>query len=129
VTGPIFILTHHPQDAPRDPAFTLVSGDIRDVVREALEAAGGKNLVVTGGSVPRQCVQAGLVDEIVHLVPVLLGDGLRFYDRPGTSRISLERDSVAPGRADDRLPLPRLEVAHGRAHDPGLRASRLANSQ
>jgi dihydrofolate reductase len=86
-----------PEDAPRDPRYTLVSGDIRDVVARALAAAGGKNLVITGGSVPRQCVEAGLVDEIVvHLVPVLLGDGLRFYDNPGVERINLDRVSITP---------------------------------
>jgi dihydrofolate reductase len=93
--GPVFVLTHHPEDAPKDSPCTFVSGDISDVVKSALAAAGGNNLVVTGGSVPGQCVEAGLVDEIVvHLVPVLLGDGVRFYDSPGTRRFDLERLSV-----------------------------------
>jgi dihydrofolate reductase len=94
--GPIFVLTHHPQDAPRDSAFTFVS-DIHDLVEQGLAVAGGKNLVVTGGSVPRECVAAGLVDEIVvHLVPVLLGGGLRFYDNPGAHRVDLERVRAEP---------------------------------
>jgi riboflavin biosynthesis pyrimidine reductase len=34
--------------------------------------------------VARQCIQEGLIDEIrVHLAPVLLGDGVRFFNWPG----------------------------------------------
>jgi riboflavin biosynthesis pyrimidine reductase len=37
-----------------------------------------------------QCLQRGLVDEIaVYIVPVLLGDGVRF-SAPGMPRIDLE---------------------------------------
>jgi len=36
------------------------------------------------GATRRQCIQEGLVDEIrVFLAPVLLGDGVRFFNRPG----------------------------------------------
>ena len=39
----------------------------------------------------RQCLQRGLVDEIlVYVLPVLLGDGIRFYSSPGLARIDLE---------------------------------------
>jgi dihydrofolate reductase len=52
-----------------------------------LAAADGKNLVVTGGTVPRLCTDAGLVDEIVlHILPVLLGEGIPFYNSPGAKR-------------------------------------------
>jgi len=84
-TGPILILTH--KDLATNPfsdEFTYVSGDIRDVIADGLKAADGKNLVVTGGEVPRLTLDVGLVDEIVvHIVPVLLGEGVRFYDSPG----------------------------------------------
>ena len=37
----------------------------------------------------------GLLDEIVvHLVPILLGDGIRFYGRPGAERVDLERIGI-----------------------------------
>jgi riboflavin biosynthesis pyrimidine reductase len=37
-----------------------------------------------GADVARQCIQEGLIDEImVHLAPVLLGDGVRFFNWPG----------------------------------------------
>ena len=48
----------------------------------ALGVARGKNVVIIGADVARQCIGAGLVDEIlVHLAPVLLGDGVRLFAR------------------------------------------------
>jgi riboflavin biosynthesis pyrimidine reductase len=38
-----------------------------------------------------QCLQRGLVDEIlVYVLPLLLGDGIRFYSSAGLARIDLE---------------------------------------
>ncbi|TDO56803.1 dihydrofolate reductase [Kribbella sp. VKM Ac-2571] len=89
--GPILIYTHKDPATNPIPEFTYVSGDIRDVVAQGLEAAAGKNLVVTGGTVPRLAVEAGLVDELVlHIIPILLGEGVRFYDSPGVHPTKLK---------------------------------------
>ena len=89
--GPILIYTHKDPATKTVPEFTYVSGDIRDVVADGLKSAAGKNLVVTGGAVPRLALNAGLVDEIVlHITPVLLGEGVRFYDSPGVEPTKLE---------------------------------------
>jgi dihydrofolate reductase len=88
-SGPIFVLTHRPPDPP-DPDVTYLSGDIGEAVATALAAAGGKDLQILGSDVAGQCLRRGLVDEIlVNVVPVLLGDGIRFSS-PGLSRIDLE---------------------------------------
>jgi len=88
-SGPIFVLTHQPPDPP-DPDVTYLSGDIGEAVATALAAAGGKDLQVLGADVAGQCLQRGLVDEIlVYVLPVLLGDGIRF-SAPGLARIDLE---------------------------------------
>lgn len=89
-SGPEFVLTHEPPDPP-DPAVTFLTGDIEEAVATALDAAGGKNLEILGADVARQCLQRGLVDEIlVYVLPVLLGDGTRFYSSMGLARIDLE---------------------------------------
>ncbi|HZX03988.1 dihydrofolate reductase family protein [Kribbella sp.] len=89
--GPVLIYTHKDPATNPIPEFTYVSGDIRDVIADGLKAAGGKDLIVTGGAVPRLAVEAGLVDEIVlHVTPVLLGEGTRFYDSPGVAPTRLE---------------------------------------
>jgi dihydrofolate reductase len=88
-SGPIFVLTHKPPDPP-EPDVTYLSGDIGEAVATALEAAGGKNLEILGADVAGQCLRRGLVDEIqVYVLPVLLGDGIRFSS-PGLGRIDLE---------------------------------------
>ena len=88
--GVEFVLTHEPPDPP-DPGVTFLSGDIGEAVATALRAAGGKNLEILGADVAGQCLQRGLVDEIlVYVLPVLLGNGTRFYSSPGLARIDLE---------------------------------------
>ena len=89
-SGPVFVLTHKPPDPP-EPDVTYLSGDIGEAVATALNAAAGKNLEVLGADVAGQCLRRGLVDEIlVYVLPVLLGDGIRFYSSPGLARIDLE---------------------------------------
>ncbi|HET7018551.1 MAG TPA: dihydrofolate reductase family protein [Streptosporangiaceae bacterium] len=87
--GPTFVLTHRPPDPPA-PGITYLTGDITEAVATALAAASGKNLEILGADVAGQCLQRGLVDEIlVYVLPVLLGDGIRF-SAPGLPKIDLE---------------------------------------
>jgi dihydrofolate reductase len=95
-SGPVFVLTHHPPDDKQDAAITFLAGDIRAAVATALQAAGGKDLLILGASLARQCIETGLIDEIlVHLAPILLGDGVRFFGRPGAAPIGLEPIAVS----------------------------------
>ena len=96
-SGPVFVLTHEPPEPP-DPDSTFLTGDIGEAVAAALDAAGGKNLEILGAEVATQCLQRGLVDEIlVYVIPVLLGEGIRFSS-PGLARIDLEPlDSTRSG--------------------------------
>jgi dihydrofolate reductase len=88
-SGPMFLLSHRPLDPP-NPGVSVLSGDIADAVATALDAAGGKNLEILGANVAAQCFQRGLVDEVlVYVLPVLLGDGVRF-SAPGMTRKELE---------------------------------------
>jgi riboflavin biosynthesis pyrimidine reductase len=49
-------------------------------------------LAQIGASTARECLDAGLLDEVlVHIAPVLLGDGVRLFDRPGGTSVKLER--------------------------------------
>ena len=96
-SGPTFVLTHSPPEPP-DPDVTYLTGDIGEAVATALEAADGKNLEILGADVAGQCLRRGLVDEIlVYVMPVLLGDGIRFSP-PGLPRIDLEPVSSSRSR-------------------------------
>jgi dihydrofolate reductase len=88
-SGPMFLLTHRPLEPP-NPNVTILTGDIGEAVATALGAAGDKDLELLGADVAGQCLKRGLVDEIlVYVLPVLLGDGIRFSP-PGSTRTGLE---------------------------------------
>ena len=93
--GPMFVLTHRPLARP-DRHVTILAGDVSEAVATALDAAGGKNLEILGADVAGQCLQRGLVDEIlVYVLPVLLGDGIPFSS-PDVARTELEPLSSTP---------------------------------
>ena len=82
-------LAREPPDKP-DPNVIFLTCEIAEAVATALSAAGGKNLEILGADLASQCLQRGLVDEIlVYVLPVLLGDGVRF-STPTVRRIDLE---------------------------------------
>ncbi|WP_026422056.1 dihydrofolate reductase family protein [Actinokineospora inagensis] len=88
--GPIFILTHHPEDATPTPGVTFLDCSAAEAVQIGLGAAAGKNLEVFSPTIGRQLLAEGLIDEIdIHVAPVLLGDGIRLYDNPGGTPIHL----------------------------------------
>jgi dihydrofolate reductase len=91
-TGPVLVLTHRlPEDAAADPATTFLAGDIRAAVGTALETAAGKDVAVLGADVAAQCFEHQLVDEVlVHVAPVMLGAGVRFYERTPPTQVELE---------------------------------------
>jgi dihydrofolate reductase len=88
--GPIFVLTHHPEDATPADGVTFLNCDPAEAARIGLEAAGGKNLEVMSPTIGRQLLELGLIDEIdLHIAPVLLGQGIRLYDNPSSEPIQL----------------------------------------
>jgi len=96
-TGPIFVLTHHPDDAEPAAGVTFLDCDVAEAVQIARRAADGKNVEVLSPSIGRQLLDRGLLDEIdLHVLPVLLGDGIRLYDNPGGTPVPLEFVNGAP---------------------------------
>jgi dihydrofolate reductase len=69
---------------------------IEEAVTTAKEAADGGDVVVLGATIARQCLEEGLLDEIiVHVAPVLLGDGVRLFERAGGEPVKLDPISSA----------------------------------
>jgi dihydrofolate reductase len=100
-SGPLFVLTHHPDDAKPSPGVTFLDCDVSEAVRIGLDAAGGKNLEVLSPTVGAQLLERGLIDEIdIHIAPVLLGDGIRLYDKPGGSPLPLKLVNGGAGRVE-----------------------------
>ncbi|MBO0847292.1 MAG: dihydrofolate reductase family protein [Nocardioides sp.] len=94
--GPVFVVSHRPPPGDVDPRVTFVTG-LDDALAAAGRAAGEGDVAVFGGSLTRQCAAKGVLDEVVvHLVPVLLGGGVRLYGEDGDPTVRLERVECAP---------------------------------
>lgn len=86
--APVFVVTHRPRatlERKGGTSFTFVTDGLASAVeqaRVAASAAGGKDVAIAGGgTVVRQVLAAGLLDQLeLHIVPVVLGDGLRLLD-------------------------------------------------
>ena len=106
---PIFVLTHHiPAKVAKGEndqlTVTFVTDGIQSAIEKAQAAAGDKQVMVIGGAnTAQQCLRAGLVDEIhMGIVPVLFGEGLRFFEPLVNEQMELERMRVfaSPTRTD-----------------------------
>ena len=90
---PVVVVTHSvPEGWPREDApLTFVTDGIERAIEEAKALAGDRVVGVNGGTIARQCLNAGLLDEIwVDLVPVLLGGGTPFFDELTGAPVELE---------------------------------------
>ncbi|MGH2691525.1 MAG: dihydrofolate reductase family protein [Actinomycetota bacterium] len=97
--APVFVLTHHarePLPKKGGTTFTFVTEGIESALEQARAAAGEKDVSIAGGaSTIQQFIKAGLLDEIqIHVVPVLLGDGIPLFANLGAGPIELERTRV-----------------------------------
>lgn len=96
---PVFVLTNRPRPTlvkEGGTSFTFVTDGIHSALEQAKAAAGDRNVDIGGGAhTVRQYLAADLVDELqLHVVPVLLGDGLRLFEGLGARRRDLERVRV-----------------------------------
>jgi dihydrofolate reductase len=97
---PVFVVTHSlPEGWPRaDAPFTIVLDGVESAVTQASAVAGDKTVGVAGPNVIQQCLNAGLLDELwIELVPVLLGEGIRFFDNLTGPPVMLENPTVIEG--------------------------------
>ncbi|WP_298746544.1 dihydrofolate reductase family protein [uncultured Serinicoccus sp.] len=93
LTVPVYLMTHSPHEPiERDGVrYTFVVDDIGLAVESAKQAAGDKWVSLLGGSISRQCLVLGLVDELhLDIAPVLLGSGISLFAGLG-QHIELER--------------------------------------
>ena len=81
---PVVVVTHQvPTDWVRDhpgAPFTFVTDGVQSAVEHARAIAGDRTVAVTGGTIARQCLELGLLDEVaIDLVPVVMGEGRPFF--------------------------------------------------
>jgi dihydrofolate reductase len=103
-SGPQFVLTHRVPKEPV-PGVTFVT-DLREGVAAAKAGAdegngeGDRCVGVLGAFVAAQCIEQQLLDEVaVFVAPVMLGGGVRMFDRPHGPYVRLEPlDPLEPGQ-------------------------------
>jgi dihydrofolate reductase len=83
---PVFVLTHHtrpPIEMEGGTTFHFIDASPAEALEVAREAANGKDVRLGGGATMiREFLSAGLVDHAhIVVVPILLGRGVRLWDR------------------------------------------------
>jgi dihydrofolate reductase len=95
---PVFVVTHEarePLPMQGGTTYTFVTDGIEAALERARDAAGDKNVSVWGGAnIMTQYLKAGLLDEMqIHLIPLLLGGGVRLFEDLDPEGIELRRTS------------------------------------
>jgi dihydrofolate reductase len=97
--APVFVLSHRPKEKvvkQGGTTYSFVTDGAESALKQAKAAAGDKDIRVVGGAnVVQQFIKTGWLDEIeIHLIPILLGEGIRLFETMGTEPINLEQMSV-----------------------------------
>jgi dihydrofolate reductase len=80
---PTFVLTHRSLPVEK-PNIQLYSGDLNKLVQERLSPRYKNVWLVGGPAVVKDFIHANLADEIrVSILPIILGEGLPFFDQIG----------------------------------------------
>jgi dihydrofolate reductase len=104
---PVVVVTHDaPADAERWPRTTFV-GSVEAAIANAREVAGDQDVVIASPTVVQQALDLGLVDEVcVSLVPVLFGEGKRYFSTLAHGHVAFDDPVVVPGTRAVHLRYP-----------------------
>jgi len=97
---PVFVVTHtrrDPWERPGGTTFHFVNDGIQRALDQAREAAGDRDVRISGGAqMIQEYLDAGLIDEFsITLAPVLFGTGIRLFDRVDPDRLALKQVRTA----------------------------------
>ena len=96
---PVFVVTHEkrePLPMQGGTTYTFVTQGVAAALEQARAAAEDKHVGIWGGAdLIRQYLKAGLLDEMrLHIIPMLLGGGIRLFDGLDAEGIELRKTSV-----------------------------------
>lgn len=100
VEGGVFVVTHTPPSdwAYPDAPFEFVTAGVAQAIARAKMLAGERDVSVSPGDVGRQALELGLVDELrVDLIPVVFGNGVRYFGGYAGEQIRLQNPQVVQG--------------------------------
>ena len=88
---PTVVVSHTvPDNVPGGSVYRFVTG-IDAALDAAREAAGDRDISISGSNLAQQFLTRGLIDEVsIHLVPVLFGSGTRLFGDLDGKHIPLE---------------------------------------
>jgi dihydrofolate reductase len=100
--APCFVVAHNARETvvkDGGTSYTFVADGIERALEQARAAAGAKDIMVMGGAnLARQYVRAGLLDEMrIHLVPILLSEGVRLFDDLAAGPVELQQLDMIEG--------------------------------
>ena len=97
----VFVVTHTPPTDWRWAAgapFTFVTDGLESAVAQARSFAGEEFVAFTAGDLLGQALRLGLIDELsLQLVPVVLGNGVRFFGDYAGPEILFDNPRVVEG--------------------------------
>jgi len=81
-----------------DTTFTFVTDGIEAALEQARAAAGDNDVMIAGGaSAVQQNLAAGRLDELyLHIVPVMLGAGVRLFENVGDPTLEPSKVVASP---------------------------------
>lgn len=100
VGAPVVVVTHRPPPPDAAARFprTTFTGSVEEAVTTAKEIAGDLDVTIASANVIQQALDRGLVDEVcVSLVPVLFGEGVRYFGDLVDGHVPLEDPAVVQG--------------------------------
>ncbi len=97
--APVVVVTHEvPTDwvqAHPDASLTFVTEGVEAAIAAAQDIAGDKVVAVAAGTIARQCLELGLLDEVaIDLVPVVMGTGRPYFGEMGITDVMLGDPTV-----------------------------------
>jgi dihydrofolate reductase len=103
---PVIVVTHRiPDGWPREGStVSFVTDGVQSAIEQASEIAGDKVIAIGSPSITQQCLDLGLLTRInIKLVPLLLGDGIRLFEKLGTAPLELDGPKVTEGNGVTHL--------------------------
>ncbi len=88
---PVFVVTHQAPELAGKFNGCFVTDGVESALEQAQAVAGERIVAIASPDVAHQALQAGLLDEIsLHIVPVLLGDGVALFHKRVVNPVELE---------------------------------------
>jgi len=107
--APVVVVTHRtpPEDATQRFPRTTFTASVEEAIARGKEIAGDKFVTIASANIIQQALNLGLVDEIyVSQVPVLFGDGIRYFGELVGGHVALDDPDVVQGKRALHLRYP-----------------------